>query len=197
MIPGDGFNIAGTLTRPAGAAPPDGRLPAVILVPGSGPVDRDETVAGIPIFAQLAGGLAKEGHLVVRYDKRGVGHSGGRDERATIEDFAGDVLSVFQWLKKRKDIDKNRISVVGHSEGGAVALIAGARKDDLAALVLIAAPGSKGADLILEQQRHVLGQMKASEERAPDEDRLTAEDPAGGDDRRRMGRAAGRDAKTR
>ena len=162
VIPAYGFNLAGTVTMPAAAA---GRLrhPAIILVPGSGPVDRDGNVAGIPIFTQLAGALAQQGYMVVRYDKRGVGQSGGRDERATIEDFAGDVLSVFEWLKKRKDVDKKHISVVGHSEGGAVAMIAGAREKEIAALGLIAAPGTKGADLILEQQRHVLDVMKASD----------------------------------
>jgi pimeloyl-ACP methyl ester carboxylesterase len=164
MIPGDGFNLAATVTAPASAAAARVRHPAVILVPGSGPVDRDETVAGIPIFAQLAGALAQQGFLVVRYDKRGVGRSGGRDERATIEDYAGDALSIFRWLKKRKDVDKKRISIAGHSEGGAVAMIAGAREEDLAALVLIAAPGTRGADLILEQQRHLLEVTKTSEE---------------------------------
>ena len=119
---------------------------------------------GIPIFAQLAGALAEQGYLVVRYDKRGVGKSGGRDERATIEDYAGDALSIYTWLKKRKDVDKKRINIAGHSEGGAVAMIAGARQEDLAAMVLIAAPGTQGADLILEQQRHVLGVMNVSEE---------------------------------
>jgi len=163
MIPGLGFNLASTVTLPAGA-PAGGRHPAVILVPGSGPVDRDATVAGIPIFAQLTQALAQQGYLVVRYDKRGVGQSGGRDERATIEDYAADALSIYQWLKRRKDVDKNRISIVGHSEGGAVAMIAAAREEDLAAVVLIAAPGTRGADLILEQQRNLLDVMKTSEE---------------------------------
>ena len=162
MIPAFGFNLAGTVTMPTAAA---GRLrhPAVVLVPGSGLVDRDETVAGIPIFQQLAGSLAAQGYLVVRFDKRGVGQSGGRDERATLEDFAGDVNSVVTWLRKRKDVDKQHVAVVGHSEGGAVAMIAGAREKDIAALVLIAAPGSKGSDLILEQQRHALEVMKTSD----------------------------------
>ena len=106
----------------------------------------------------------EQGYLVVRYDKRGVGKSGGRDERATIEDYAGDALSIYTWLKKRKDVDKKRINIAGHSEGGAVAMIAGARQEDLAAMVLIAAPGTQGADLILEQQRHVLEVMNAGEE---------------------------------
>ena len=162
MIPAYGFNLAATLTIPrtvsAGV-----RFPAVILVPGSGQVDRDETIAGIPIFAQLAAALAEQGYLVVRYDKRGVGKSGGRDERATIEDFAEDVRSAFKWLKKRKDVDKKRITVVGHGEGGAVAMVAAAREEDVAALVLMAAPGVKGADLILEQQRHLLDVMKVTD----------------------------------
>ncbi len=160
MIPAYGFNLAGTMTMPTAAV---GRLrhPAVILVPGSGRVDRDETVAGIPIFTQLAGALAAQGFMVVRYDKRGLGQSGGREERATIDDYASDVLSVFEWLKKRKDVDRRRISVVGHSEGGAVAMIAGGREKEIAALVLAAAPGTRGSDLILEQQRRVLDVMKA------------------------------------
>ena len=165
-IPANGFSIAATVTTPTQAA---GRLrhPAVILVPGSGPVDRDETVAGIPVFRQLAGGLADRGFLVVRYDKRGAGQSGGRTENATLEDFADDTRAVFEWLKKRRDVDKKAIAVVGHSEGGLVALAAGAKEDEIAALVLVATPGTRGADVILEQQAHQLDLMKVTpEERA-------------------------------
>ncbi|HVL68930.1 MAG TPA: alpha/beta fold hydrolase [Vicinamibacterales bacterium] len=163
MIPALGFNIAATITTPPAVA---GRLrhPAVVLVPGSGAVDRDETVAGIPIFAQLAGSLAERGYLVVRYDKRGVGQSGGRIESATIQDYADDVLSIVRWLQRRKDVDRRGIALAGHSEGGAVALIAGSKKDDIAALVLIAAPGTRGSDLVLEQQRRALEQMEISDE---------------------------------
>ena len=95
-IPASGFNIAGTLTMPKG----EGRLrhPTVVLVGGSGPVDRDETVAGIPIFAQLAGALAERGFMVLRYDKRGVGQSGGRIETVTLEDYADDVIAIVKWL---------------------------------------------------------------------------------------------------
>jgi len=162
VIPAYGFNLAGTVTMPTQAA---GRLrhPAVILVPGSGPVDREENVFGIPIFTQLAGALAERGFLVVRYDKRGVGQSGGRAERATIQDYAEDVISVEKWLEKRKDVDKRHISVVGHSEGGAVALIAGSRRKEIASLVLIAAPGTRGSELILEQQSHGLDSLQLSE----------------------------------
>src|SRR5690606_12199416 len=78
-IPALGFSLAGTITMPPQVA---GRLryPAIVLVPGSGPVDRDVNVYGIPIFAQLAGALAERGFIVLRYDKRAVGQSGGRAE---------------------------------------------------------------------------------------------------------------------
>lgn len=162
-IPALGFNIAGTITTPPQVA---GRLrhPAVILVPGSGRVDRDVNVAGIPIFTQLAGALAARGLVVLRYDKRAVGQSGGRDERATLDDYAGDVLAAVQWMRRRKDVDRDRLSVAGHSEGGAVAMLAAAREDDIKALVLMGAPGTLGADLILEQQQHGLDLIKATED---------------------------------
>ena len=159
-IPASGFNLAATISKPASAA---GRLPAVVLVAGSGPADRDETAAGIPIFGQLAGALADAGFLVVRYDKRGVGQSGGRLEIATLGDFADDVLAVVQSLRKRKDVDSNRIAVFGHSEGASVSLIAASREKRIAALVLGGAVAAKGVDLILEQQQHVLEQSELSQ----------------------------------
>jgi uncharacterized protein len=160
VIPAAGFSLAGTLTTPLEM----GRLrhPAVVLVTGSGQVERDETVAGIPIFAQLAGALAKEGFVVLRYDKRGIGQSGGRSERATLQDYADDLVAAVKWLARRKDIDPKRIAVAGHSEGGAVAMLA-AREKKISALVLIAAPGTPGTELILEQQRHLLDELKAPE----------------------------------
>ena len=161
IIPATGFTLAGTMTMPPGA----GRLrhPAIVLVTGSGQIERDETVAGIPIFAQLAGSLAQEGFVVLRYDKRGIGQSGGRSERATLQDYADDLTAAVKWLAKRKDIDPKRIAVAGHSEGGAVAMLAAAREKKISALVLVAAPGTPGADLVLEQQRHLLDAMKAPE----------------------------------
>lgn len=162
-IPALGFSLAGTITTPPQVA---GRMrhPAIVLVQGSGRVDRDANVAGIPIFTQLAGALAERGFLVLRYDKRAVGQSGGRDERATIEDYADDVIAAVKWLRKRKDVDRERVTVAGHSEGGAVAMIAAADEDDIKSLVLIAAPGTRGADLVLEQQQHGLDLLEVSGE---------------------------------
>ena len=161
IIPAPGFSISGTMTTPAGVGKL--RLPVIVLVAGSGSVDRDEVVAGVPIFAQLARGLADQGFLVLRYDKRGVGQSGGRSERATLQDYADDLVTVVKWLEKRKDVDPKRIAVAGHSEGGAVGMLAAAREEKISSLVLIAAPGMRGSDLILEQQKHALEVMGASE----------------------------------
>lgn len=162
-IPGNGFNIAATVTTPPAAASRL-RYPAVVLAAGSEPVDRDQTASGVPVFAHLAGALAGRGFVVVRYDKRGTGQSGGRTETATLQDFAEDLRSVVRWVEKRKDVDKKRIAVAGYSEGGWVALLAASREKKIASLILMAAPGTTGAELVLEQQRHALDQLKASEE---------------------------------
>lgn len=173
LIPAAGFSLGATISRPAGKAAPEKKaknvekLPAIVLIGGSGNVDRDTIAFGVPVMGQLAGQLADAGYLVVRYDKRGVGQSGGRAESATLSDYADDVLSVVQWLRKQKDVDDRRVHVVGHSEGGAVALIAATRTDDIKSVVTIAAPGVKGSDLILEQQRKALDGLKL-----PDEEKL-------------------------
>lgn len=157
-IPATGFNLAGTITKPANAKEP---LPALVLIGGSGPTDRDETVAGIPVFGQLARDLVAAGFMVVRYDKRGVGQSGGRAESVTIADYAEDARSVVVWLEKRKDVDKNRIGLVGHSEGAAVAMLtAGRERGKVGAIALLAGPSTLGATVVLEQQKHLLDQMQ-------------------------------------
>jgi pimeloyl-ACP methyl ester carboxylesterase len=157
-IPASGFSLAATVTKPPKA---NGLLRALILVGGSGPIDRDGTVAGIPILGHLARDLSSAGFLVVRYDKRGVGQSGGRPETSTIADYAEDVRAIITWLEKqRKDVDKKRIGLVGHSEGAWVAMTAAARDKRVAAVALVAGVGIAGSDLVLEQQRHVLERAK-------------------------------------
>ena len=156
-VAASGFSLAATITKPVDRAPPAaGRWPAVLLVPGSGSVDRDEHVFGIPIFGQIAGALADAGFLVARYDKRGVGQSGGRTESAALEDYADDVRTMVRYLGRRPDVDQQRIVAAGHSEGGWVALLAASKENKIAGLALIATPGIVGAELVLEQQRHAL-----------------------------------------
>jgi hypothetical protein len=160
-IPANGFVLVGTISKPASAAAP--RLPAVLLVGGSGQTDRDELVFGIPIFGQLAGALADAGFLVLRYDKRGVGQSGGRVEAATLNDFASDARAAVRFLADRDDVDDDRIAIVGHGEGGPVAMIAASREKQIAALALIAAPGTTGAELNLEQVKRAVSRSGRSD----------------------------------
>ena len=135
-------------------------LPAVILIGGSGPTDRDETVAGIPVFGQIARDLVAAGFFVVRYDKRGVGQSGGRAESVTIADYAEDARQVLLWLEKRKDVNKDRIALVGHSEGALVAMLpAGRERGKVGAMVLLAGPSTSGNEVVLEQQKFMLSKM--------------------------------------
>lgn len=174
-VPATGFSLAATVSKPRaapGAPPPPGRrgrpagprLPAVVLVAGSGALDRDETVAGIPILGQLAAALADAGFLVIRYDKRGVGQSGGRGETATLADYADDLVHVVRYVADRRDVDPRRIAVVGHSEGAWVAMLAAAREKRIGRLVLLAGAGTTGAELVLEQQRRALEKLGLSDE---------------------------------
>ena len=161
-IPSNGFSLAGTLSMPA--TPSVTRLPAVVLVGGSGPTDRDSLAFGIPILGQVAGAIADAGYIVVRYDKRGIGQSGGRAESASLADYAEDVRAVVKLLSDRKDVDPKRIAVIGHSEGGTVALMAAGKDKKIAAVGLIATPGITGADIVLAQQQRLLGRMTLTPE---------------------------------
>jgi pimeloyl-ACP methyl ester carboxylesterase len=161
-IPAAGFNLAASVVKPEGAKGP---LPALILIGGSGAVDRDGFVAGIPVYGQMAADLVTAGFFVVRYDKRGVGQSGGRTETATINDYAEDVRAIITWLEKqRKDVDKRRIGLVGHSEGAWVAMTVAARDKRVGAVAFVAGGSSTGGELVLEQQRHLLEQLKTPED---------------------------------
>ena len=157
-IPSLGFNLGATLTWPA-SKPPAGRLPAVVLLGGAAANERDGLVAGVPILGQLAGALADAGYLAVRFDKRGYGQSGGRAESATLADQAEDALAIVRWLSNRRDVDRDRIALIGHNEGAWAALLAASRERRIAGVVAMAAASASGAERVLEQQRHVLEQM--------------------------------------
>ena len=165
-IPSAGFSLAGALTTPTATATRV-RSPAIVLVAGSGPVERDAIVAGIPLFAQLAADLAERGFVVLRYDKRGVGQSGGRLETVTLQEYAEDAVAAVRFLEKRKDVDKRRITVAGHSEGAAIAMLAAAREKKISTLVLMEGMGTSGVDLILEQQQASLDRLKVPEGERP------------------------------
>jgi uncharacterized protein len=165
-IPSNGFSLAGTLSRPAVAVA--GKQAAVVLVGGSGPADRDGVAFGIPILGEIAGAIADAGFIVVRYDKRGIGQSGGRAESASLADYADDLRAAVKLLGDRKDVDPKRIAVIGHSEGGAVAMMAAAKDKRIAAVGLLATPGVTGAEIVLAQQKRLLDRstMSAEEKQA-------------------------------
>ena len=163
-IPANGFTLAGTVSRPSPPPAKGVRLPAVVLVGTVGATDRDETRGGVAVLGQLGSALADAGFAAIRYDRRGVGQSGGRAETATIGDFAEDLRAVVKFLRNRKDVDRDRIAVLGYDEGGSVAMAAAAADEDIKALALAATPGVKGTELVLEKQRAALAEMDLSPE---------------------------------
>ena len=142
-----GVTLAGTLTVPNGKGP----FPAVVLVHGSGPINRDGDVFGHKVLLVLADHLSRNGIAVLRYDKRGVGKSSGNYASATTLDLAADAESALMFLRARTDVDAGRIGMVGHSEGGLIAPLVAARNPALAFVVMMAGPGIPGDRLLLEQ----------------------------------------------
>jgi hypothetical protein len=162
---GEGVVLAGTLTVPPGKGP----FPAVALATGSGPQDRDEQLFGHKPFAVLADHLTKKGLVVLRYDDRGFGKSTGTFMTATSADFADDLEGAFEFLAARADVDRKRIGLLGHSEGGILAPMVAARRKDVAYIVLLAGTGVPGTEVVLEQ-----GQKMAAVSGVPEEQRQQA-----------------------
>lgn len=160
FISSNGFSLGGTLSRPAGGAP---KVPVVLFVSSPGPQGRDYSTFGIPVIGEIAASLFDSGHAVLRYDGRGAGQSGGRTESASLTEYADDVLSVIEWLRRREDVDGDRIVLVGYAEGGPIALLAARRSDRVRGVVLIAAPGRSGRETTLEQQQQILATLDLPE----------------------------------
>ncbi len=152
--------LAGTLTLPRSEKP----SPAVLLIAGSGRIDRDETVFGHKPFWVLADHLTKQGFAVLRVDKRGVGQSTGNYDVATTEDFAADALSGVEYLKTRKEVDAKQIGLIGHSEGGLIAPMIAIKSNDVAFIVLMAAPCVTGEAILYAQEALISRGMEIAEE---------------------------------
>ncbi len=142
-----GITLAGTLTLPDST----GKFPAVLLISGSGPNGRNETVAGHKLFLVLADYLASHGIAVLRYDKRGIGKSTGNYSEAMTMDFASDALAGVNYLMTLKQINHKEIGLIGHSEGGEIAPIVADESPNVAFIVLMAGPGVPGEDILLSQ----------------------------------------------
>ena len=139
------IRLAGTLSLPLHKGP----LPAVVLITGSGPHDRNESMFGHKPFLVLADHLVRLGIAVLRVDDRGVGKSTGSFSEATSEDFAADALAGIEYLKTRKEIANEEVGLVGHGEGGLVAAMVAAQSTDVAFVVMMAGPGLKGDQIVL------------------------------------------------
>jgi pimeloyl-ACP methyl ester carboxylesterase len=142
-----GIKLAGTLTVPRSKGP----FPAVLLITGSGPQDRDETILRHKPFLVLADYLTRRGIAVLRVDDRGVGGSTGNVRDATSRDFADDMLAGVEWLKGRKEIQPSQIGLLGHSEGGIIAPLVASQSRDIAFIVMMAGTGLPGDEVLFAQ----------------------------------------------
>jgi len=153
--------LAGTLSLPK----KEGKFPAVILISGSGPQNRNEELMGHKPFLVLADYLTKNGIAVLRYDDRGTAESTGDFSKANTMDLASDVKAAINYLVSRKEIDSKNIGLIGHSEGGIIAPMVAAECKDVHFIVLMAGTGISGSKLLLLQQELIGRSMGFSEEK--------------------------------
>ncbi len=144
-------SLSGTLSLPKGRGP----FPAAVLVSDFGAQDRDGTIHDHKPLAVMAEYLAKKGIATLRYDDRGVGKSTGTYEFATTMDLATDAAAAFEFLKKQQEIDAANVGIIGHGEGGLIGPIVTSKREGMAFLVLLAAPGVRGDQLLLTQNEAV------------------------------------------
>ena len=145
----DKIKLAGTLTTPKNKK----NFPTVILITGSGPQNRNEEAMNHKPFLVISDYLTRNGIAVLRYDDRGVGESEGDYSTANSKDLSRDTEAAIKFLKSRKEINKNKIGLIGHSEGGLIAPMIATNSEDVSFLVLLAGPGLKGEELLLLQKK--------------------------------------------
>ncbi|MFN8623086.1 MAG: alpha/beta fold hydrolase, partial [Chloroflexota bacterium] len=159
----DGVNLAGTLTTPRTPGP----HPGIVLVSGSGPQDRDESllpIAAIKPFALLADALTRAGIAVLRYDDRGTAKSTGSYANAGLADLTADAAAAVAYLRARPEIDPAKVGLLGHSEGGIILASLLEQGAPLAFGVSMAGPAAKGADLLVAQNGAILRSQGAAPE---------------------------------
>jgi pimeloyl-ACP methyl ester carboxylesterase len=144
------FELAGTITFPKGFDP-NAQYPAVVLITGSGQQDRDETIGRHKPFKEIANHLASQGMVVLRYDDRGAAESTGDFAQATSLDFAEDALAVWQFARKIEGVDRTRVGLLGHSEGGIIGPTIAAWQREVGFLILIAPPILPGSEILSSQ----------------------------------------------
>jgi uncharacterized protein len=156
-----GITLAGTFTKPNSGGP----FPALLLITGSGPQNRDEELLGQKPFLVIADYLTRRGIAVLRVDDRGVGKSTGNFGTATTIDFAGDVRSGIKFLTTRSDVNPRKIGLLGHSEGGMIAPMVANQSSDVAYIVLLAGPSLRGDQILYLQSSLISAAMGLPAER--------------------------------
>jgi pimeloyl-ACP methyl ester carboxylesterase len=147
------IQLAGTLVTPKVGE----KHPAIILVHGSGPMNRESMVP-------FAGFLVRRGMAILSYDKRGVARSGGDWKTASFEDLADDVIAAFKYLQTRADIDHQQIGLLGWSQAGWIMPLAAIREKDIAFLISVSGPGIPPAETTID---HARNEMEAQGVAAP------------------------------
>ncbi|MDR2384625.1 MAG: alpha/beta hydrolase [Tannerella sp.] len=146
------ITLAGTLTLPE----KDGKVPAVILISGSGAQNRNEELLGHKPFLVLADFLTRNGIAVLRYDDRGTASSTGNFAVATTADFVVDAQAAFDYLRNRKEIDPEKIGLIGHSEGANVATMVASENGEVNFIVMMAGAGVRGDSLLILQNEALM-----------------------------------------
>ncbi len=155
----ENMKLAGTLTLPK----KEGLFPVVILISGSGPQNRNEELLGHKPFLVLSDYLTRNGYAVLRYDDRGVAKSEGDFSKATSADLAADVSAAIEYCQSRKEINKVKIGLLGHSEGGMIAPMVAATNKNVAFVIMMAGPGIPINELMLLQVAGVMRTMDATD----------------------------------
>lgn len=153
-----GISLKGTFTKPFGSV----NAPAVVLISGSGPSDRNQTIFGHKIFLVIADYLTRNGFAVLRYDDRGAGESEGSFRNATVRDHAEDASFAINYLKSRYDVDSSRIGILGHSLGAEIAPIVATINSSTAFIVMMAGSAISLREVIFEQCDAVYTSLGAS-----------------------------------
>ncbi|WP_437921834.1 alpha/beta hydrolase [Sphingobacterium sp. LRF_L2] len=148
----DTISFGATITSPKES----GKYPALVLVSGTGPQNRDCEMAGQPLFAQIAAHLSGQGYIVLRMDDRGVGKTTGNYMAATTADFANDALEAVDYLKKHPQVDTSKIGLLGHSEGGAAIAIAASKSNNISFLVSLAGLATSGLESLFLQNESLV-----------------------------------------
>lgn len=155
-VPNGSIILSATLTLPEGKGP----YPAVVLISGSGPQDRNEELFYHKPFMVIADYLTRNGFAVLRFDDRGTAKSTGDYKTAAINEFASDAYAAFTFLKNYPGVNPAKVGLIGHSEGGMIAPLLASQHPEIAFIILMAGPGIRGDQLLLLQSELIYKNAK-------------------------------------